>query len=67
MSIQVIHPGLLLSVQDFGVTASEYGVVVGGAMDSFSVRWRMCWWATEGAAVCEITFGARELRFERER
>lgn len=39
MSIEVLKPGLLTTVQDLGRTGfQKYGVIVGGAMDTDSLR-----------------------------
>ncbi|CAM3914638.1 biotin-dependent carboxyltransferase family protein [Mesobacillus zeae] len=39
MSMEVIHPGLLTSIQDFGRFGNQkYGVIVNGAMDTLSHR-----------------------------
>lgn len=39
MSITVIHPGLLTTIQDLGRYGyQKYGIIVGGAMDTYSLR-----------------------------
>ena len=39
MSLRVIKPGLLTSIQDLGRKGfQQHGVIVGGAMDPYSLR-----------------------------
>ena len=39
MTVKVLHPGLLTTIQDLGRYGSQkYGVIVSGAMDSYSLR-----------------------------
>ena len=39
MTVKVLHPGLLTTVQDLGRFGSQqYGVIVSGAMDTYSLR-----------------------------
>ena len=39
MSIRVLHSGLLTTIQDIGRYGSQkFGVIVSGAMDSYSLR-----------------------------
>jgi antagonist of KipI len=57
MSIMVIRPGLLASIQDLGRYGfQKYGVIVSGAMDSFSLRIaNLLVGNQEGEAAIEIT------------
>ncbi|SDE56044.1 antagonist of KipI [Paenibacillus sp. UNCCL117] len=57
MSIEVIRSGMLTTVQDLGRTGyQQYGVVVGGAMDSLSLRLANLLVGNEdGEAALEIT------------
>ena len=39
MSISVLSPGLLTTIQDFGRNGyQKYGVIVSGAMDTYAMR-----------------------------
>lgn len=39
MDINVLQPGLLTTIQDLGrVGYQKYGVIVGGAMDTYALR-----------------------------
>ena len=39
MPIEVIHPGLMTTIQDLGrFGAQKYGVIVSGPMDTYSFR-----------------------------
>lgn len=57
MSITVLNPGLLTSIQDLGrVGFQKYGVIVSGAMDSYSLRLaNILVGNREGEAALEIT------------
>ena len=68
MSIRVIRPGLLTTVQDLGRWGKQrYGVVVGGAMDSFALRMaNLLVGNEEGAAAMEMTLLGPTLRFEQD-
>ncbi|WP_159886437.1 5-oxoprolinase subunit C family protein [Paenibacillus puerhi] len=57
MSLQVMRPGMLTTVQDLGRTGKQrYGVVVGGAMDPVSLRIaNLLVGNEEGEAALEIT------------
>lgn len=65
MSIQVIHPGLLTTVQDLGRSGfQKYGVIVGGAMDRFAARMaNLLVGNEEGEAVLEVTLRGPTLHF----
>lgn len=64
MSIEVIRPGLLSTVQDEGrVGYRRYGIHVGGVMDTFAARAaNMLVGNTRHAAVLEMTMTGPELR-----
>ncbi|CAM3211857.1 biotin-dependent carboxyltransferase family protein [Filibacter tadaridae] len=66
MSIQVLHPGLLTTIQDLGRYGSQkYGVIVSGAMDSYSLRIaNLLVGNEEGEGALEITLFGTTLRFE---
>ena len=65
MSLVVLKPGLLTTVQDLGrYGAQKYGVVVGGAMDAFALRVaNLLVGNAEGAAGLEMTMVGPELLF----
>ncbi|MFC7679774.1 biotin-dependent carboxyltransferase family protein [Paenibacillus sp. GCM10028914] len=66
MSIKIVKPGLLVTVQDLGRTGyGKYGVVVSGAMDPFSHR--AANWLVgndEKEAALELTWSGFTARFE---
>jgi antagonist of KipI len=66
MSIRVIRPGLLTTVQDLGrMGMQQYGVIVSGAMDSFALRIANLLVSNEEhEAVLEITLSGPSLLFE---
>ncbi|MBC7856511.1 MAG: biotin-dependent carboxyltransferase family protein [Pirellulaceae bacterium] len=68
MSIRVLRPGLLTTVQDLGRCGKQrYGVVVGGAMDSVALRMaNLLVGNEEGAAALEMTLLGPTLHFERD-
>lgn len=68
MSIRVVRPGLLTTVQDLGRWGKQrYGVVVGGAMDSFALRMaNLLVGNEENAAALEMTLLGPTLRFEQD-
>jgi antagonist of KipI len=68
MSIRVLAPGLLTTVQDLGRHGHQReGVPVGGAMDGFALRVaNLLVGNEEGAAALEITLAGPTLRFEEE-
>jgi antagonist of KipI len=69
MTATVTRAGFLTSVQDLGRTGvREFGVSLGGALDSFALRVaNLLVGNDEGAAGLEITFGGLQLRFNDER
>jgi antagonist of KipI len=69
MTMLVARAGFLTSVQDLGRTGfREFGVSLGGALDSFALRVsNLLVDNDEGAAGLEITFGALQLQFQDER
>lgn len=68
MSVTVRLPGLQTTVQDLGRAGyQKYGVVVGGAADSYALRIGNALIGNEeGAAVLEMTLSGAALHFERE-
>jgi antagonist of KipI len=68
MSIRVIRPGLLTTVQDLGRWGKQrYGVVVGGAMDSFALRMaNLLVGNEENAVALEMTLLGPTLHFEQD-
>ena len=66
MSIRVLRPGLLTTVQDLGRWGKQrYGVVVGGAMDPFALRAaNLLVGNQEGAAALEMTLLGPTLHLE---
>jgi antagonist of KipI len=69
MTAIVTRAGFLTSVQDLGRTGfREFGVSLGGALDSFGLRVaNLLVDNDEGAAGLEITLGGLQLRFEDQR
>jgi len=69
MSVIVERAGFLTSVQDLGRTGfREFGVSLGGALDSFGLRVaNLLVGNDEDVAGLEITLGGLQLRFEDER
>jgi len=68
LSIEVIKPGLLTTIQDLGRFGfQKYGVIAGGAMDSFALRTaNMAVGNPEGTAALEITLTGPVLAFREE-
>ncbi|HEY0981652.1 biotin-dependent carboxyltransferase family protein [Schlesneria sp.] len=66
MSVRVIRPGLLTTVQDLGRFGhQQYGVSVGGAMDSISLRIaNLLVGNASGSAALEITLAGPVLSFD---
>lgn len=69
MRLIVERAGFLTSIQDLGRTGfREFGVSLGGALDSFGLRVaNLLVGNQEGAAGIEITLGGLQLHFEDER
>lgn len=69
MSVKVIHPGLLTTVQDLGRFGSQrFGVIVSGAMDSYSLRIANVLVGNEqDEGVLEITLMGTTLEFQQDR
>jgi antagonist of KipI len=65
LSIKVIRPGLLSSIQDLGrYGMQKHGVIVSGAMDSFALRAaNILVGNEEGEAALEITIVGPKLQF----
>jgi antagonist of KipI len=68
MTIKVLHPGLLTTIQDLGRYGSQkYGVIVSGAMDSYSLRVaNLLVGNDEGEGALEITLFGTTLYFEKD-
>lgn len=68
MSIRVLRPGLLTTVQDLGRWGKQrYGVVVGGAMDPFALRMaNLLVGSDANAATLEMTLLGPTLQFEQD-
>lgn len=66
MSIEIVQPGFFATIQDLGRFGSQkYGVIVGGAMDSLSLRIaNVLVGNEEGEAALEVTMFGTELKFE---
>lgn len=66
MSVNVLNAGLLTTVQDIGRTGSQkFGVLVSGAMDSYSMRMaNLLVGNDEREGVLEITLFGTKLQFE---
>ncbi|TQR19705.1 biotin-dependent carboxyltransferase family protein [Psychrobacillus vulpis] len=66
MSVKVLHSGLLTTIQDIGRFGSQqYGVIVSGAMDSYSLRLaNLLVGNMENEATLEITLFGTTLQFE---
>lgn len=67
MSVEVIRPGLMTTVQDRGRRGyQQYGITSGGAMDLFALRAaNLLVGNDEGDAALEATLAGPTLRFER--
>ena len=65
MSIRVLHSGLLTTIQDIGRYGSQkFGVIVSGAMDSYSLRLaNLLVGNKENEATLEITLFGTTLQF----
>jgi antagonist of KipI len=68
MSLRIVRPGLLTTVQDLGRPGYQHlGVVVSGAMDALALRVaNLLVGNAEGAAGLEITLLGPTIRFENE-
>ena len=68
MTVTVLHPGLLTTIQDLGrYGAQKYGVIVSGAMDSYSLRIANVLVANdEGEGAIEVTLFGTSLQFEKD-
>ncbi|PIC62946.1 KipI antagonist [Sporosarcina sp. P13] len=66
MTLNVLNPGLLTTMQDNGRFGSQkYGIIVSGAMDSYSMRIaNLLVGNDENEAVLEITLFGTTLQFE---
>lgn len=68
MSIKVVNPGILASIQDLGRYGfQKYGVIVSGAMDSFSLRIsNLLVGNCEGEAAIEVTMVGTSFQFKKD-
>ncbi|WP_275120716.1 biotin-dependent carboxyltransferase family protein [Alkalihalobacterium chitinilyticum] len=68
MSINILRPGLLTTIQDLGrVGFQKYGVIVSGAMDSYALRiGNLLVGNDEGEAAFEITLTGPTIEFEQD-
>src|SRR5688500_3823312 len=66
MSLRVVRPGMMTSLQDLGRPGKQrYGVPVGGAMDAYSLRAaNLLVGNPEGEAALEMTVAGPILRFD---
>ena len=66
MSIKILRPGLLTTIQDLGRTGyQKHGVIVSGAMDSYALRLaNLLVGNEEGEAALEMTLTGPSLKFE---
>ncbi|WP_026575855.1 biotin-dependent carboxyltransferase family protein [Bacillus sp. UNC438CL73TsuS30] len=69
MTVKVLHPGLLTTIQDLGRHGSQkYGVIVSGTMDSYSLRAaNLLVGNKENEGALEITLFGTSLLFEEDR
>lgn len=68
MTIRILRPGLLTTVQDLGRRGKQrYGIVVGGAMDTLALRMaNLLVGNPEAAAVLEMTLLGPTIHFEQD-
>jgi antagonist of KipI len=68
MTVTVLHAGLLTTIQDLGrYGAQKYGVIVSGAMDSYSLRIaNLLVGNEEGEGAIEVTLFGTSLQFEKD-
>lgn len=68
MTVTVLHAGLLTTIQDLGrYGAQKYGVIVSGAMDSYSLRIANSLVGNEeGEAAIEVTLFGTSLKFKKD-
>ncbi|MGO4889231.1 biotin-dependent carboxyltransferase family protein [Anaerobacillus sp. MEB173] len=68
MSMKVLRPGLLTTIQDLGrVGYQKYGVIMSGAMDTYALRVaNLLVGNEEGEAGLEITLSGPTLQFEKD-
>jgi antagonist of KipI len=66
MALTILKPGLLTTVQDLGrIKYQQHGVIVSGAMDSFSLRVaNLLVGNDEAEGVLEVTLSGPTIRFE---
>jgi antagonist of KipI len=68
MTVTVLHAGLLTTIQDLGrYGVQKYGVIVSGAMDSYSLRIaNLLVGNEEGEGAIEVTLFGTSLQFEKD-
>jgi antagonist of KipI len=68
VTVRVVRPGLLATVQDLGRAGGQrHGIPIGGAMDTFALRVaNLLVGNAEGDAALEVTLAGPTLAFERE-
>ena len=68
MTVKVLHPGLLTTIQDLGRFGSQqYGVIVSGAMDQYSLRIANLLVGNEQSeGALEITLLGTSLEFQKD-
>ena len=68
MSVKVLHPGMLTTIQDIGRFGSQkYGVIASGAMDTYSLRiGNLLVGNKEKEAGLEVTLFGTTLQFEKD-
>src|SRR5690625_1019646 len=68
MTVKVLHPGLLTTIQDLGRYGSQrFGVIVSGAMDSYSLRLaNLLVGNEEGEGALEVSLFGTSLQFKKD-
>lgn len=68
MTVKVLHPGLLTTIQDIGRYGSQkFGIIVSGAMDSYSLRLaNLLVGNDQGEGALEITWFGTSLKFKQD-
>lgn len=69
MTVRILHPGMLTTIQDLGRYGfQKYGVIVGGAMDEYSLRAaNLLVGNKENEGALEITLLGPSILFEKDR
>src|SRR5690625_7748939 len=68
MTVKVLHPCLLTTIQDLGRYGSQkFGIIVSGAMDSYSLRLaNLLVGNDQGEGALEITWFGTSLQFKQD-